>query len=300
MALRVGWVGVGVMGRHMCGHLMKAGHEATVFSRTAAKCQPLVDKGATMAYSPKEVAEQSDIVFTMVGAPDDVQDVTLGEFGVLAGLKPGGLVCDMTTSTPGLALQVAAWAAAQGCLAMDAPVSGGDVGAEAGTLSIMCGGSKPAMDLATPLLELMGSRIQYMGGPGAGQHTKMCNQILACSNMVGMCESLVYAQRSGLDPLAVIDAIGAGAAGSWAINNLGARVVQRDFAPGFMIEHMAKDLGIALGEAERLGLELPGLALAERLYAALNARGHGRDGTQALILALEDTAGALGLGERSR
>ena len=194
--------------------------------------------------------------------------MTLGDQGVLAGLKPGGLVIDMTTSTPSLAVQIAAWAAAQGCISIDAPVSGGDVGAEAATLSIMCGGSEPAMASATPLLELLGKRIAHMGGPGAGQHTKMCNQILACSNMVGMSESLLYAHRAGLDVEEVISAIGSGAAGSWAVNNLGPRVVQRDFAPGFMVEHMAKDLGIALAEAERLQLSLPGLQLAKRLCAS--------------------------------
>ena len=183
---------------------------------------------------------------------------------------------------------VAAWAAAQGVSAIDAPVSGGDIGAKAGSLSIMCGGSETAFTSALPLLELMGKNIQHMGAPGAGQHTKMCNQILACSNMVGMTESLLYAHKAGLDAHKVIGAIGAGAAGSWAVNNLGPRVVDRDFAPGFMIEHMAKDLGIAVEEAEKMGLKLSGLANARRLYDALLKHGHGRDGTQALILALED------------
>ena len=205
-------------------------------------------------------------------------------------MTPGALLVEMTTSTPSLALHVAAWAAAQGVLALDAPVSGGDVGAEAGTLSIMCGGSEPAFVAAQPWLQLMGKNIAHMGGPGAGQHTKMCNQILACSNMIGMAESLVYARRAGLDPEAVIGAIGAGAAGSWAVNNLGPRASKGDLKPGFMIEHMTKDLGIALGESERLGLRLQGLALAHRLYASLLRHGHGRDGTQALVLAIEDAA----------
>jgi 3-hydroxyisobutyrate dehydrogenase len=287
---RFGWIGVGVMGRHMAAHLLAAGHEAQVFSRTAAKCQPLVERGARLVGSPQAAAEGCDVVFTMVGTPDDVESVILGPDGVLAGLKPGALLVDFTTSTPSLALHVAAWSAAQGVMSLDAPVSGGDVGAKAATLSIMCGGSDEAFSAARPWLELLGKNIVHMGGPGAGQHTKMCNQILICSNMIGMTESLVYARRAGLDVEAVIKAIGAGAAGSWAVNNLGPRVARRDFAPGFMIEHMAKDLGIALAESERLGLRLPGLTLARRLYDALLRHGHGKDGTQALVLAIEDAA----------
>jgi 3-hydroxyisobutyrate dehydrogenase len=288
MSLRVGWIGVGVMGRHMCKHLMDGGHSANVFSRTAAKCEELVTAGARLCASPREAAADADVVFTMVGAPSDVEAVTLGDDGVLAALRPGGVLVEMTTSTPSLAERIAVQASASGALALDAPVSGGDVGAKAGTLSIMCGGTEEAMARALPLLQLMGKSISHMGGPGAGQHTKMCNQILACNNMIGMTESLLYAHRAGLDVEGVIRAIGAGAAGSWAVNNLGPRVAARDFAPGFMIEHMAKDLGIACAEAERLGLRLPGLALAQRLYAALLRHGHGRDGTQALLLALED------------
>ena len=286
---KIAWVGVGVMGRHMVGHLMKAGNEATLFSRTASKCALLVDKGARLAASPREAAEGAEVVFTMVGAPSDVEAVTLGPDGVLAAdLAPGAVIVDMTTSTPSLALEIAQRAKVKGVETLDAPVSGGDVGAAAGTLSIMVGGSDAAIALALPLLEVMGKNIRHMGGPGAGQHTKMCNQILACNNMMGMTESLLYAHRAGLDVDGVIAAIGAGAAGSWAINNLGARQAQRDFAPGFMIEHMVKDLGIACTEAEQLGLNLPGLENARRLYAALLQHGHGRDGTQALILALED------------
>ena len=290
--VRVGWVGVGVMGRHMCGHLLAAGHQATVYSRTASKCAPLVDAGARLASSPREAATGADVVFTMVGAPSDVKAVTLDDDGVLAGLAPKTLLIDCTTSTPSLAQQIAARAEAKGVLALDAPVSGGDVGAKAGTLSIMCGGSGAAMEQARPLLEHMGRAevVLHMGQAGAGQHTKMCNQILACNNMVGVAESLRYATAAGLDAAAVVKAIGAGAAGSWAMQNLGPKVVGRDWAPGFMIEHMAKDLGIAVEEAERLGLALPGLARARVMYDALLRHGHGRAGTQALILALEEAA----------
>ena len=288
MLIRVAWVSVGVMGKHMCRHLLDGGHSCSVFSRTASKCDDLVSAGATLCASPKEAAAGADVVFTMVGAPSDVESVTLGQDGVLASLRPGGVLVDMTTSTPSLAERIAEQARAGGVLALDAPVSGGDVGAKAGSLSIMCGGSEEALTKAMPLLQLMGGSISHMGGPGAGQHTKMCNQILACNNMIGMTESLLYAHRAGLDVEGVIKAIGAGAAGSWAVNNLGPRVAARDFKPGFMIEHMAKDLGIACAEAERLELRLPGLALAQRLYASLLKHGHGRDGTQALLLALED------------
>eukprot|EP00308_Calcidiscus_leptoporus_P001495 CAMPEP_0119380134 /NCGR_PEP_ID=MMETSP1334-20130426/55664_1 /TAXON_ID=127549 /ORGANISM="Calcidiscus leptoporus, Strain RCC1130" /LENGTH=293 /DNA_ID=CAMNT_0007399859 /DNA_START=19 /DNA_END=900 /DNA_ORIENTATION=+ len=288
--MKVGWIGIGVMGRHMAGHLISAGHQLAVFSRTASKCEPLVARGATLARTPREAAEGADVVFTMVGRPDDVEAVTLGDDGALSGMPPGSILVDHTTSTPRLAVHIAAWAAAQGVLSLDAPVSGGDIGAEAASLSIMCGGPPTAVERAMPLLELMGKNVLHLGPPGAGQHTKMCNQILACGNMIGMTEALIYAHRAGLDAEDVIRAIGAGAAGSWAVSNLGPRVVKRDFAPGFMIEHMSKDLGIALSEAERMGLNLPGLALAHQLYASLLRHGHGKDGTQALTLALEDTA----------
>ncbi|KAL3933128.1 MAG: hypothetical protein SGPRY_000424 [Prymnesium sp.] len=308
--MRIGWIGVGVMGRHMASHLLRAGHELCVFSRTPSTCAPLIEQGATLAASPLAAAEGCQAVFTMVGSPRDVEEVNIGEKGALLGMSAGSLLVDMTTSNPSLAKRIETAASQRGVLSLDAPVSGGDVGAEAATLSIMCGGSEGAMEAARPLLSLLGKSIAHMGGAGAGQHTKtitpvsvatvaspmqlrpprltaVCNQILACSNMIGVTESLLYAHRAGLDPQAVVQAIGAGAAGSWAMNNLGPRVVARDFAPGFMIQHMTKDLGIALAEAEQMGLELPGLALAHKLYASLLEQGHGKDGTQALTLALE-------------
>lgn len=291
MAARVGWVGVGVMGKHMCAHLMKAGHRATVYSRTAAKCAPLVEQGATLAASPREVAEASDVVFTIVSNPSDVESVVLDpQSGVLGGMRPGGTLIDMTTSTPSLAIRIDEAARALDIRSLDAPVSGGDVGAQAGTLSIMCGGERATFDAVQPLLACMGKNIQLMGGAGSGQHTKMCNQVLVCTTMIGVCESMLYAQRAGLDPLAVVGAIGSGAAGSWAINNLGPKVVAADYAPGFMIEHFVKDLGIALSEASAMGLRLPGLELAHRLYASLLEQGHGKDGTQALVLAIQAAA----------
>lgn len=289
--MRVGWIGVGLMGRHMCAHVMDAGHTATVYSRTAAKCAPLIERGATLAASPREVASASDVVFTVVSRPEDVRSVVLDpDTGVFAGLRQGGILVDMTTSTPSLAVELGTEAARRGFGVLDAPVSGGDVGAKAGTLSIMCGGDPATFAAVRPLLECMGKNVRLMGGAGSGQHTKMCNQILAVNNMIGVCESLLYAQRAKLDVSAVIQAIGAGAAGSWAMNNLGAKVAARDLAPGFMIEHMVKDLGIALEEAEAMGLQLHGLAFAKRCYERLRERGHGRDGTQALVLALEELA----------
>jgi 3-hydroxyisobutyrate dehydrogenase len=284
----VGWIGTGVMGLSMCKHLINAGHQAFVYSRTASRAQPLVDLGATWCNSPKAVAEHADIVFTIVGFPSDVRQVILDPFeGALAGLKPGSLVVDMTTSEPSLAQEIARQAAAKGVGALDAPVSGGDVGAKNAKLSIMVGGDKASFERALPLFEKMGTNIRHLGPAGSGQHTKMVNQILIASNMIGVVEGLMYAHKAGLDLNDTIGAVGAGAAGSWSINNLGPRIVARNFDPGFFVEHFIKDMGIALAEAKRMGLSLPGLALAEQLYLAVQAQGHGRLGTHALSLALE-------------
>lgn len=273
----------------MASHLLTAGHRLTVSSRTMSKCDELVRQGACAVSTPRKVAEASQVVFTMVGSPADVEEVILGpETGVLAGLreKNGAVLVDMTTSSPELARRVHAECAATGVDAIDAPVSGGDKGAQAGALSIMVGGDEAALERVRPLLDLMGTP-RHMGGPGSGQHTKMCNQILACSNMIGVCESLAYAEQCELQPSAVIESIGSGAAGSWLLNNLGSKVVDRDYEPGFMIEHFVKDLGIALSEARAMGLELPGTALARMLYFRLaRDRRMGRLGTQALIEAL--------------
>jgi 3-hydroxyisobutyrate dehydrogenase len=288
---RIGWIGCGVMGASMVGHLMAAGYKATVYNRSSTKTEALAARGAIVATSPKAVAEVSDVVFTIVGYPSDVREVILGENGVLAGLAPGGLLIDMTTSEPALAQEIFHAAAAKGVASLDAPVSGGDVGARNATLSIMVGGEESAAARAAPLFALMGKNVRLMGGAGMGQHTKMVNQILIANNMVGVVEGLLYAYKSGLDPTAVIEAVGAGAAGSFSINVLGPRIVRRDFAPGFYVEHFIKDLGIALSEAKRMKLSLPGLALANQLYIALAAQGHERRGTQALMMALETLNG---------
>lgn len=284
---RLGWIGTGVMGRFMCEHCMNAGFTATVYNRTASKCAPLLEKGAVLAASPREVAENSDVVFSIVGYPSDVREIALGEDGAIQGMKPGSIFVDMTTSEPSLAQEIAAAAAARGAFAVDAPVSGGDVGAKNATLSIMVGGDKAAVDALDVLFKAMGKNIRHMGDAGAGQHTKMVNQILIATNMIGVVEGLLYAHKAGLDMEEAIAAVAAGAAGSWSISNLGPRIVNRNFDPGFFVDHFVKDMGIALKEAQRMQLALPGLALANQFYTALQAQGGGRLGTQGLMLAFE-------------
>ncbi|MBL8891951.1 MAG: NAD(P)-dependent oxidoreductase [Planctomycetaceae bacterium] len=274
------------MGQSMCRHLLDAGYSITVYNRTPEKATALVNSGATWAASPREVAQDSDIVVTMVGYPQDVRETILGSNGVLAGLRPGGLIIDMTTSEPGLAREIAEHAAAQGCEALDAPVSGGDVGARSAALSIMVGGKADILQSALPLFSLLGRTIQHQGPAGSGQHTKMVNQILIASGMVGICEALLYGYRAGLDLETVLKSVSAGAAGSWSLSNLTPRMLSGDFRPGFFVEHLIKDLGIALAESKRMGLVLPGLALAEQLYVATAVAGWERNGTQALLLAL--------------
>jgi 3-hydroxyisobutyrate dehydrogenase len=274
------------MGSSMAGHLQAAGHALYVYNRTRAKAQPLLDRGAVWGETPGAVSAQSDIVFTIVGYPADVEATYLGPNGVLSGRPACRLVVDMTTSQPALARTIATAAQAQGIASLDAPVSGGDLGARNATLAIMVGGDRAAYERALPLFQILGKTIGYMGPAGAGQHTKMSNQILIANTMIGVCESLLYAERQGLEPQAVIDLIGKGAAGSWSINNLGPRIVKGDFNPGFFVEHFVKDMGIALQEAAAINLALPGLALAHQLYTALKAQGGGRLGTQALMQVL--------------
>jgi 3-hydroxyisobutyrate dehydrogenase len=284
---RIGWIGTGVMGRWMCEHAMKAGYSATVFNRSAEKAQPLVEQGAQLATTPKAVAEQSDVVFAIVGFPKDVREVFLGADGALAGSKPGAILVDMTTSEPSLAKEIHEAAKARGVGALDAPVSGGDVGARNAALSIMIGGDKDVVAAVQPVFECMGKTIVYQGGAGAGQHTKMVNQILISSNMIAVCEGLLYGYKAGLDLETVFKSVSVGAAGSKALEVLGPRMLARNFEPGFYVEHFIKDMGIALAEAEKMNLCLPGLGLAKQLYEAVRAQGYGRKGTQSLLLALE-------------
>ena len=286
---RIGFVGLGIMGQSMAGHLLAAGHALRVYNRSADKAKALVEQGATWCDTPGGVAAGSDVVITMVGYPRDVEQVWLGEDGILATAKDA-LLIDMTTSSPELAQRLAREAAARGCRALDAPVSGGDIGAREARLSIMVGGDAGAFAEALPILQLMGKTIVHTGGPGTGQHTKMCNQVVIASTIMGVCEGLAYARSAGLDLDVVLQCISGGAAGSFQLNVMGPKIVQGDFAPGFMIEHFLKDLSIALAEADRMYLQLPGAAQARQLYATLVERGHGRDGTQALSLLYGATA----------
>ncbi len=284
---RIGWIGTGVMGQSICGHLLAAGYRSTIYSRTREKAEPLLARGAAWADSPREVAEASDVVLTMVGFPRDVRDVYFASDGVIAGTRPGSLLVDMTTTEPTLAREIEEAARARGAGAVDAPVSGGDVGARNRTLSLMVGGEPDAVAAVMPIFEMLGRNIVHQGGPGAGQHTKMCNQIVIAGTMIGVCESLVYAAKAGLDPERMLQSIRSGAAGCWTLENLAPRILNGDFEPGFIVEHFIKDMGIALAEAGRMGIAMPGLALVHQLYHALQAQGHGRRGTQALVLALE-------------
>ena len=291
---RIGWIGTGVMGVSMCGHVLDAGYRVTVFNRTRQKAQPLIDRGATWASSSRAVAEASDVVFTIVGFPPDVREVYFAEQGILPALRPGAVVVDMTTTEPTLAQEIARAAESKQAQAIDAPVSGGDVGARNRTLSIMVGGDAAAVAAVQPLLQILGKNIVHQGGPGAGQHTKMCNQIVIAGTMIGVCESLLYGYKAGLDLETMLGAIRTGAAGCWTLENLAPRILKRNFDPGFMVEHFIKDMGIALEEAKRMHLSLPGLALVQQLYLALEAQGDGRKGTHALMLALERLSSVAG------
>lgn len=283
----IGWIGTGVMGQSMCGHLLKRGHRVTVHNRTRSKAEPLLLAGAQWADSPREAAEQSQVVFTIVGFPTDVRAVYLGPDGVLAGAQQGTLLVDMTTTQPSLAMEIYTAATARGCQSLDAPVSGGDVGAREARLSIMVGGDADAFAAVSPLLQAMGKNIVYHGPAGAGQHAKLCNQVVIAGTMIGMCESLVYGARAGLDLEKVLQSIRTGAAGCWALENLAPRILKRNFDPGFSVEHFVKDMWIALDESRRMNIALPGLALVHQLYVAVQAQGHGKKGTHALMLALE-------------
>jgi 3-hydroxyisobutyrate dehydrogenase len=292
----------------MCSHIINSSsppYPTIVYNRTQSKTNPLQQLGAKVASSPEEVAEQSDIVFTIVGYPSDVRSVYLGDgstshTGILAKLRPGSIAIDMTTSEPSLAQQIHTVASSHHIYSIDAPVSGGDIGAKNATLSIMIGGQTEAITAITPLLQAMGKNITHMGGAGAGQHTKMVNQILIATNMIGVCEGLLYAHKAGLDPSIAIQAVSAGAAGSWSISNLGPRMIARNFEPGFYVEHFVKDLSIVLSESRRMNLSLPGLSLAYSLYMALMAQGRAKKGTQALYLALETLNGIQGTTEQHK
>lgn len=285
---RIGWIGTGVMGAAMCGHLLQAGYPVTLSSRTKAKANPLLARGAIWAETPRAVAEGSTIIITMVGFPRDVREVYFGPEGILTGARPGSILIDMTTTEPALSREIAAAATAKGLEALDAPVSGGDVGARNATLSIMVGGRGATVEHVRPLLAHLGRTILYQGESGAGQHTKLCNQIVIAGTMIGVCESLLYGFKAGLDLRQMLESIRGGAAACWTLDNLAPRILQRDFDPGFFVEHFVKDMELALEDASRMGLRLPGLTLVHELYQRVQTLGHGRSGTHALILALEE------------
>ena len=284
----VGFIGIGVMGRSMAGHLLDADYSVHVYNRTQAKAQDLVDRGAQWQSSPGKVAAAADAIITIVGFPVDVESVYLGEDGVLAQARSGSLAIDMTTSCPNLASRIAQEAAAKGIEVLDAPVSGGDIGAREARLSIMVGGSVSGFERALPLFEIMGKNIVHQGPAGSGQHTKMCNQIAIASGMMAISEAMAYAKKSGLQPETVLKSIESGAAGSWSLTNLAPRVLKGDYAPGFFVKHFIKDMKIAIESAQAMGLDLPGLQLAKKLYDQLASKGCEDDGTQALFKLYEE------------
>lgn len=289
MKTTIGFIGTGIMGRSMAGHLLAAGHPLHVHNRTRAKAQDLVDRGAIWHDAVGDVAAAADVVITMVGLPADVAEVYLGGTaavpagrGIVARARPGAVLVDMTTSSPALAVRIAEAAAARGCAAIDAPVSGGDVGARNGALVIMAGGDAAAFTRVRPILGRMGKSITRLGPAGAGQRCKLANQVAVAVGMVAWCEALAHAKAGGLDPAAVQQVLAGGAAGSWALANLAPRALAGDVAPGFLVRHLLKDLAIARECAAESGIDLPGLATAERLYRLVADRGGADAGTQAL------------------
>lgn len=276
------------MGAAMAGHLLAQGHALTVFSRTRSKAEDLLLRGARWAESPARVADASDVVFTMVGFPRDVSDVYLGDAGLVHQARAGMVFVDMTTAPPSLAGTIGEAVKLRGAWFLDAPVSGGDVGARNASLSIMVGGEAHIVATIRPLFESLGQTIVHQGATGAGQHAKLCNQITIGGTMIGVCESLLYGYRAGLDLETMLQSIRGGAAACWALDNLAPRILARNFDPGFFVEHFVKDMGMALEESRRMRLVLPGLSLVHQLYLAVQAHGHGRSGTHALMIALEE------------
>ncbi|MEV5113638.1 NAD(P)-dependent oxidoreductase [Peribacillus frigoritolerans] len=278
----IGFIGLGVMGKSMAAHLLKAGFEVFVYTRTKDKSSELLSQGAKWAAAPKEIAQKANVIISMVGYPSDVEEIYLGENGLIENGKQGTYLIDMTTSTPTLAVKIAEEAKKRCMESLDAPVSGGDIGARDAKLTIMVGGSSEAFEAVRPIFDILGSNVVHQGPPGSGQHTKMCNQIAIASNMIGVTEAISYAKKAGLDPDRVLRSISSGSAGSWSLSNLVPRMVEGDFEPGFYIKHFIKDMKIALDEAERMGMDAPGLSLSKSLYEGLAEAGEENSGTQAL------------------
>lgn len=288
---KIGWIGSGVMGASMFGHIIGAGYKGFVYTRTKAKAGKLIDNGVEWAETPEEVTRKSDVIITIVGFPSDVKEVYFGDKGILKSVQEGQLLIDMTTNSPSLAIEIYNAAKEKSANSLDAPVSGGDVGAQNATLSIMVGGDEEVFNSAKSILGLMGDKVNYQGKAGAGQHTKMSNQIVVASSMIGVCESLLYGMKAGLDIEKMLASISKGAAACWTLDNLAPRILKRNFEPGFFVEHFIKDMGIVLDEAKKMNLVLPGLSLVHQLYISVKARGLEKKGTQALMLALEDLSG---------
>lgn len=278
----IGFIGLGVMGKSMAKNLMNVGYSLVISTRTKEKAKELIEMGASWEDSPKFVAQKANIVITMAGYPSDVEEIYFSNDGLLAHCSKDTYLIDMTTSTPTLAKRIYIEAKSKGLHSLDAPVSGGDIGAREARLAIMVGGDEKAFEAMLPVFEVLGTNIVYQGEAGAGQHTKMCNQIAIASNMIGVCEAIVYAEKAGLNPESVLQTISSGAAGSWSLSNLAPRILKGDFAPGFYIKHFIKDMKIALEEAENLGIEVPGLSLSKKLYEELANKGEENSGTQAL------------------
>ncbi len=289
--VKIGWIGTGIMGAPMALHLVNAGYEVSVYSRTKSKSEKLIAEGCDWYDTPAAIAENCDVIFTIVGYPKDVEEVYFGEQGVMQTLKKDAVVIDMTTTLPGLAVKIDQAAREKEAWAVDAPVSGGEVGAINGALSVMIGGDEEIVNKVMPIMDVFSKNMVYQGKAGSGQHTKMCNQITIAGTMIGVCECLIYGHKAGLDLETVLSSIGKGAAACWTLDVLAPKIVHGDFEPGFMVEHFIKDLGIALEEAELMNLSLPGLALAKQLYLSVMAMGKGTKGTQALYLAIEKLSG---------
>lgn len=282
--MKIGFIGTGVMGAAIAGHLMDAGHELTVYNRTKSKADTLVAAGASWADTPTKVAQNSEVVFTMVGFPSDVEEVYFGKNGIFNGLEKEGIVVDMTTSRPSLAVKIAKYAKEHGFHAIDAPVSGGDIGAKNATLTIMAGGEEETYKSLLPIFKVISKATNFFGFAGAGQHAKMANQIMIAGTMTGLTEMLLYAQHAGLDEQKILETLSAGGANNWSMNNYVPRILKNDFTPGFFARHFLKDLRIALEEADKMGLDLKATAEAKRLYEVMvDVKGLGSQGTQGLI-----------------
>ncbi|MFA9399327.1 MAG: NAD(P)-dependent oxidoreductase [Clostridiaceae bacterium] len=283
----IGFVGTGVMGASMASHILDAGYSVLVYNRTKSRAASLIEKGAIWKDSVQDLSKESDIIITIVGYPKDVEEIYFGENGILSNTKSGSYIIDMTTSKPNLAIKIYEAAKLKNIHSLDAPVSGGDIGAKNGTLTIMVGGDKEAFEKIKPILEIMGKNIVHQGKAGSGQHTKMCNQIAIASNIIGVCEAMTYAKSAGLDPETVLQSIGSGAAGSWSLSNLAPRMIKGDFEPGFYVKHFVKDMNIALSEASDMDLKTPGLKLSKSLYDELIKQGKENKGTQVLFELLD-------------